>query len=525
VKLYVPLMISFFAGFLCFACTGMQEKESASSEKTLISGKELPELTEARNMIEFGSPESILSAMDTLQGSPAGNSRSGRELMYIAENLLSLVYPELGYSTSVSMELGGSIFPKLFRDVRSGRFSPLIEEWDSFLELTVAACAALISSDKDVLILCVAAAGAAADMEEQSVLPPYLLGVVELKQGDYVSALSMFQSVLSMDESCYPAKWQAARIHRRFDDHRRALPLLSSLVERFPGVESYTFELAGCYIDLDEPESAVETLEALDIGEQSEDFNDYLFLRAAAAAAKGEYRQAAEYLEILYNRMPEELGVLERYGTALLKAGQTEAAVPLLEEAVEKGSKNLEILRPLFLYRYNRGDLISARAVADNYFDLFTGPGTLLPMLKMYLELRDYGQALRVAEKLYPQAEEDPEFLSLYARALVEEERYGRSGEIIRRALEMTDSAQLRSRLFYLQSRMTEDRKRRLQFLQEALFENMQNLAALIAISDEYAQIGEYRKAHRYMKQAAALDPENEAVAKRLEELEVIIGQ
>lgn len=524
-KLYVPLLFSVLIGFLCFACAGMQEKEPASSEKTLISGKELPELTEARTLIEFGSPESILSAMDILQRSPAGNSRAGRELLFIAESMLAVVYPELGYTISVSIELPETIFPQLFKDVREGRFSPLIEDWDSFLKLTVASCAALRSSDKDVLILCGAAAGAAEGMEQRSVLPSYILGVVTRKQENYETALSMFLSALGIDGSCYPAKWEAARIYRKFAEHEQALPLLQSLVEQFPDTERYSFELAGCYLDLGVPESAEKVLEALDFDEQSDSFNEYIDLRAAAAAEKGEYLQAAEYLELLHNRMPGDLDILERYGMALLDAGQKDTAVSFLEKAVEKGTENPDVLRPLFLYYYDRGDYRSARTVADNHFGMFQDRKTLMMMLKMYLELRDFGQALLAAEKLYPAAAEDPEFLSLYAQALIEEELYGRSREILELALERAGSAQLRSRLHYLRSRITGDRQRRLQLLQEALFENMQNLEALTAISDEYAQIGDYKKAYRYMKQAAALAPENDAVIKRLEELEVIIGR
>jgi hypothetical protein len=53
----------------------------------------------------------------------------------------------------------------------------------------------------------------------------------------------------------------------------------------------------------------------------------------------------------------------------------------------------------------------------------------------------------------------------------------------------------------------------------------MKNLDALMAISDEYSQIGDYGKAYRYLKQAAAIDPDNIRIRKRIEEVEAIIGK
>jgi hypothetical protein len=51
----------------------------------------------------------------------------------------------------------------------------------------------------------------------------------------------------------------------------------------------------------------------------------------------------------------------------------------------------------------------------------------------------------------------------------------------------------------------------------------MKNSNALIALSDEFAAIGEYLKAYRYMTQARALLPDNDSVRLRIEELEALI--
>ena len=60
----------------------------------------------------------------------------------------------------------------------------------------------------------------------------------------------------------------------------------------------------------------------------------------------------------------------------------------------------------------------------------------------------------------------------------------------------------------------------KLDSLRQSLFENLQNLDAIIAIADAYYELGEKRKSYRYLKQALILVPDDELIRERLRKLE-----
>ena len=227
--------------------------------KTPIVQKELPDVEKARVLIAFGSPETLREAYELLRSSFAGNSPEGQKLVYIAEQMMQILYPRIPFDAGVSLEPSNSDYPEIFEDVRQGQFSILMQNWDSTLMLHVVSCAALYTNDNDVLTLCGAAARAALrnGATSESVLSPYILGIIEEKRENYKDALEYYKESYKEDSSVYPAKWNSVRILRATDENGKALSLLKELVQDFPDDIEFQLELCSCYLDLGSVKSAL----------------------------------------------------------------------------------------------------------------------------------------------------------------------------------------------------------------------------------------------------------------------------
>ena len=88
---------------------------------------------------------------------------------------------------------------------------------------------------------------------------------------------------------------------------------------------------------------------------------------------------------------------------------------------------------------------------------------------------------------------------------------------IIETQLPIEKDAVKKSELYYLKSLVSDSEDEKLQALRSALFEDLQNIEALMGITRLYLETGDIRKAFRYIKQAAALDPENLEILNELE--------
>lgn len=496
-------------------------------EKTPITQAQFPDVEEARQLIIFGSPASLLKAYDLLLSSPAGKSPEGQRMTYIAENLLSLLYPRVSFDAGVSLTPVNSVYPEIFADVKKGEFSTLMEDWDSPLLLNLVSCAALFTDNREVLILC----GAAAQASErnigggESAVPPYILGVVEKKRGELENALVQFERSYNLDDSVYTAKWEAAKILRTLDDNANAVVLLRQLSDSYPDTIQYRFELSACYLDMGLTEEALRTVESINIENENPQYDEYLLLRSKIEEAAGNIAAAVESMALLQERNPDDLSVLKRYGFLLLQDGQAEKGITVLELALERGLEDLEVKKRLFRYYAGHDEWEKGGAIADDIASEFEEPEYLAPAAEVYLQLERYEAAEKYAALLVEAEPEKAEFLTLYGRIVLERGRLGEAEGIFRTALQYSNSRQQRSSLYYYMSKTREDLKARAEMLQNALFENMENVDALLEIAYLYRGAGEVRKAYRYIKQAAVLAPDNTRVMNLYDELEGLVGQ
>jgi tetratricopeptide (TPR) repeat protein len=516
----------FLSAVLLAGCAGagVPRKEP---EKTPITQTELPDIEKARELIVFGSPDSIQEAYKLLRSSPSGNSPEGQKFAYVAEQLMKVLYPRTSFEAGVSLPPTNSLYPEIFEDVRQGNFSVLMRNWDSSLMLLSVSCAALYTSDRDVLTLCGAAAQAAVGGGNgtDSVISPYVLGTIELKRENYEDALYHFERSYTKDDSMYPAKWESVKILRKIEDNGNALILLEELVHDFPDNILYQLELSSCYLDIGSVLDAMKTISAIDIQENNEYYDEYLFLKSSIEKTGGRIDAAAETAELYRERNPEDLSGLKRYGMLLLELGKTEKGVAVLEIAAGKGLDDLEVNKRLLAYYAENALWEEAEAVADRVYDDLETPDLIALTARVYKQLERFERAEILARRLVRRNPENADSYALYAEILIDLGKREEAAAAIRTALGSSTSRQQRSNLYLLYSTIAEGTKEKAERLQNALFENMENMEALLEIAYLYRGTGEFRKAYRYVKQAAVLAPDNKRVRNLYEELEGLIGE
>lgn len=518
----LPLSVGLF---LLAGCAGGKQSRG-DLEKTPITTPELPDIEQARGSIVYGSPDSISRGYQLLRNSPAGNSPEGEELIYAAENLMRLLYPRVSFELSISIAPGDSLYPAILEDVKKGEFTVLIEDWNSPLPLNVASCAALFSDDSQVLILCEIAAKAVlqSEIERGSVVPYYIRGIIEKKRGNFEAALSLLKEAYDEDPSVYSAKWEAAKLLRVLNKHETALPLLEDLTERFPEDIDFLMELSSCCLDMGMVEKALNTINRIDITENEEQYDEFLLKKSEIQEAAGDINAAVETIEELKKRNPEDLEVLKRLGMLILRQDKIEKGITVLELAAEKGLEDLEVYKRLLAY-YNEQQLWSeAKTITDKVYEELDDIRFIAVAANVYRQVGEHEKARVLAKRLVDKEPENAGYLAVYAQTLVSLNEFEEAENVLRSALSYSGSRQQRSELFYLLSLTVEGKDARAEMLQNALFENMENVDALMAISYLYRKSGEYKKAYRYIKQAAALAPDNRDVMNLYAEMEGLLG-
>jgi tetratricopeptide (TPR) repeat protein len=117
--------------------------------------------------------------------------------------------------------------------------------------------------------------------------------------------------------------------------------------------------------------------------------------------------------------------------------------------------------------------------------------------------------ALSYARELYEKDSSNEEGIITYISALIDTGRRSEAGDMIESRLSVLAGGVLKSRYFYLRSRIRGAEDSVMNDLRSSLFEDPRNLDALIAMFEIYHRRRDERRAVYYLKQALALAPNN----------------
>jgi uncharacterized protein HemY len=148
-------------------------------------------------------------------------------------------------------------------------------------------------------------------------------------------------------------------------------------------------------------------------------------------------------------------------------------------------------------------------------------------LLQAYTVERGMGNnaaALSFARELYERDTFNEEGVFAYISALIDTGRQDEAGRMIENRLNSIAGGSLKSRYYYLRSRLRNNEESRMNDLRSSLFEDPRNLDALIAMFEIYHRRKDERRAVYYLKQAQALAPDNPQIRRYEAEYGPLLG-
>lgn len=534
------LIAALSGAILLAGCATIQQQSSISSSAGGAATS--PTIEEALTNLGIASPRSLLQAENSLGESTAGYSNYGLELSYVTYKMIQILYPLYLKPEYVIYPPTSSIYPELFNQVQSGKFPSVNQNDVSFLTLIIPPMAVLFSDKPDVVESSLEALDHAAALNPSSVLPPYLKGLIDERKGNERAALSEYERALSIDGSCYPAALGKARVLLSQQHLEEAATTLDSLVPTIPpDAEAFRLlaearfrlgSLTPAYaavkqaLDLT-PESAPALILAARIHEAQKDYStaltevdqaekakgvtpETILLRARLQRERGNQAGAVEVLAAGVKKYPDNKAISDAYGKLLIETGQTAEGGKYLSQSNTQNPNGADNLELLVTKAISSKDWKTAEGYLPRLLSLRTTVQTLRQAYTVYKALGDSATTEEYARKLHELAPTQGEYLVDYVESLISTDKKETAMSMIDSAINKGASPATLSSLYYLRSRLQTSSGPQLHDLRSALFENLENEQALIAITRYYVKEGNLHAARIYAQQANEFLPSGE---------------
>ncbi|GHT89335.1 hypothetical protein FACS1894137_18380 [Spirochaetia bacterium] len=171
------------------------------------------------------------------------------------------------------------------------------------------------------------------------------------------------------------------------------------------------------------------------------------------------------------------------------------------------------------IYREAWGE---ARPYLDQLLAQRRSPRDILFAYTVERGLGNRAAALSYAQELYETDPSNEEGLIAFISALIDIGRRSEAAALLetRLAAPAGDGAGMKSRYYYLRSRLRTNEEAVMNDLRSSLFEDPRNLSALTAMFEIYHRRKDERRAVYYLKQALALAPDNARLKRYQKEYE-----
>ena len=520
-------------------CTTRPDGQESSDIS--VSSNELDILETCKKNLSIASPDTLRAVISLLSESDAGKSESGIEYAYIASGLMARVYPVVMGDRLVPAAPVGSIYPDLFKQIESGVIPEINQDDISFLTVLAVPAAVLYSDDKTVELACLDYINQAIMMNERSVLPLYLRGYINERNARFDEALVDYTAALELDPSTYPAEIGQARIYTQTGRNDAAVDIMNMLSAQYPfsveiltkaaetrllikdysGALEYSSEVlrtdpdnpeilllrARVFFEQENLQQARRLIEVLE--RMSFDTAEFYLVKSKTEKAGGDNLSALNTLEKAVIKYPDNKEIEEAYGAILMLTGRKDEAREILTGEGSTGNTGSEGLIVLIDDAIEMEDWKAAAEYAQRLLSEDNSLKAGLAVWKAWYAQSNYVKALEISGALFENYPESTDSAIAFIKTLVAMNRRLQAERILNQRIPIEKDAEKRSELYYLKSLTDISEDDKLQSLRSALFENLQNIDALVSISRLYTDMGDVRKAYRYIKQAAALAPGN----------------
>ncbi len=510
-------------------------------------------------LLETGSPDSIRAAVGRIDADPRGMTDQNRIALVIAGELMKILYPLETVTWSVPAIPEDGSWVNAVKSARMGVYDYSAGSAD-FLSLVLPSLVLAVSNAPgDYYADAETALRKAASQNGRSVLPSYLLALLAVRKGSVPAADGYYRDAWERDHSCYPAGIAYGRALIRKDDGQSALLIAKELLVRYPAAPVVTrFAADAAFSTGDWALADPFVLAAL---KAEPDNTDYLLMRARILVERKDYLKANSLLDAYATRNRSDKQYLLLRSRVVQEWNRNPAsATGFLQEAARLYPDDLDVMLASAEVCYQTGQQINKKSGRDYVWTVLAAnpanPGALALLVADYTASGDWANAVKYGEKLVSvsprdsskillvratlgagqtakavslsralyQATPTDEITALYLEALVETGDASSAGALIGARLSSA-SSQLKSILYYYESRTLSDPDAKLSSLRSSLLADPRNKDALFAMYEWYSAKTDYRKAQYYLKQVIALDPTNRQYAQLLAKLDELLAR
>ena len=507
----------------------------------------------AASSLELGTPDGIRTAVSRIS-SAAGMSDINRSALFLASELMTTLYPLEQVTWSVPSVPEQDTYARIIRSAKMGLAD--YSGGEGFFPLTLPALALFYTPNASLpLEQMDSALARAAGINRSSVLPPWFRAEIAKKQGRSEDAIALYKQAWELNNGCYPAGFGYAEALIRSGNARAALDIARAILARYATSLEAMRLCAESHIALKEWSSAEPYItRALQADSSNADFlllrarllverkdylsantlldsisssnrtnKDYLLLKARIGREwNRNTASASSFLQDALRLYPDDEAVMLAAAQVCYESGMTlngKTGRDLILQVLARSPNNAEALSLLVTDYIDSFDWQDAVSTAERFAAVSQGERSSLLLARAYSGSGQTGRALSIMRDLYSKNPSDEEIADLYLEVLIDSGDSAQARRIID-SMMPNASPSLQSRLYYHLSRLQTDPDQELSSLRSSLLTDPRNSSALFAMYAWYFRMGDYRRAQYYLKQVAAINPQNREYARLLSELE-----
>lgn len=516
------------------------------------------------SLVGFGSPASIEEAMQLMHKNESNYKEYEKVLISIATQIMKNVWPskvitweEFSFSEVTSYTEALKSVSQGIIDTSTGNTDYL----STILPALVVLKSSIVSNEdikkcEEIILLAISEY----PEHKNSVLPNYLLGVVNQKLNNHIEAKNYFKNVYESEPNIFENQIAYAKTLRSCDLFSEAESVLKTIGVEFQNnvevlkenaylsFQQNKIDLAETYVarvlqsnpsDLDfvlfrakiliEKKDYIHAVSLLDMYErQHVDSLEYYILRAKLQLNWSKNTAAAlETVEKTLPLYPDNKEIL-MLAASISAATDSPVAGKYADElasmVLEKDSNNIEALLYLIDGLCLHQNWKRAYEVCEKLISLDSENSEVaLFYVNVSLHLKKYNEAYNYISKLYKKNPDDEMILKAYVLAYSKIEKRDDVIKFINSLLPETTNKKIKSDLLYQRSFLQKMEENQLSDLRSSLMANPRNSDSLFRLYEIYFEKKDYRKAQYYLKQVVAINPNDMSMKKLNETLTKLI--
>ncbi|GMO29576.1 MAG: hypothetical protein Ta2F_04980 [Termitinemataceae bacterium] len=523
--------------------------QTKSAQPATIPAVQNPKINEINILVEGGKYSQLQKALTLIEEYGFGETEYGRLTSAIAVTLLIDVYNETKDTLPRPRPPQTETYAKILSAAAQGDYRTPPYGCSDYLELTLPFLA-FINIDSQTLGTeyetkrinsdVIDNLKKAVSINPSGIIAAYFLGLAYEKTGKPKEAQTLYASTLKIDEEFFPAMLGNARILHSNDEDDSVVAMFTELMRLYPNNFMIQRHLAEEYFWRQNWQQASELFDNV---LKSDQHNAKLLLKQTRTQIElKNYIRAQMLLDTYNSENPEKKE--SRFLLARLQYEgfkNKESALAIMRQLNKNNSGDYEfqlylariLIESADIAEQNEGRTILKRLMNYGSLDVLELAASDAVRRSSWQEARDYQQrilpqrrnsadllnsfsieqglgnkqnALVFARELRNKYPENEDGNIAYITALIENGRETDALDLIDKRLAILGTGSYKSRYYFLRSRLKTD-DAALSDLRSSIFENPRNVDALKAIFEIYHNNGDEKRAVYYLRQAAALSP------------------